>query len=992
MNTELRFWKSVEEVRDADAGATGARDCFAGHRARTGPPPAVSRRDFLSLAGFSIAAAAAACSRGSVQKAIPMLNQPEQMTPGVPNWYATTCGGCSAGCSLLVKTRDGRPIKIEGNGESSVFGGGTCAVGQATVLSLYDDARLKGPLWRGQPAAWADIDAHVSARLAAAIGDRKRVALLSGTIVGPSTRRLIREWTSRPGFEHVTRDAISFSALREATRESFGVDAIPHFRFGGASVIVGIEADFLGAWLSPVEFTREYAGRRRPESGALMSRHVQFESGLSLTGSNADARASIAPSQQGLVALALLHRIARKHGGLDVPDSNESSLDRNALDAAADDLWRARGESVVVCGAHDAATQTLVHATNALLGNIGRTVDLDNASMQKQGDDAAFARLVDDMAARRIDVLILYGVNPAYDAPHADRFVAAMERVPLSISFADRLDETAAHADIVCPDHHFLEAWGDAEPIASCYSLAQPTIAPLFDTRAAQDSLLTWLDRSPDFYEYVRSHWREKLYPAQDRYETFDDFWDHSLHDGVFARPSRTASERPFAGDCQRAAASVLRAHAQAADTTAVDMTPGEYELHLYEPVGVRDGAHANNPWLQELPDPVSKVTWGNYAAIAPALASRLAVADGDVVALEKGAVRVELPVHVQPGQSARTISVALGYGRTRGGRVGQGVGVNVYPLAESVDGAPRYARAGVRLTRTGRRDPLAATQTHHSMEGREIVKQMTLASFLESTPHTAETHADLPTLWAERPHGEHNWGMAIDLTACTGCSACVTACQAENNVPVVGRDEVRRGREMHWIRLDRYYAGTEDAPETLVQPMMCQHCGNAPCEPVCPVLATVHSSDGLNQQVYNRCVGTRYCENNCPYKVRRFNWFEYARNDRFDFNMNSPLGEMVLNPDVTVRSRGVMEKCSLCVQRIQVGKLDARREGRPVVDGDIQTACQQVCPADAIVFGDLADPSSRVSRLSRQQRRYRVLEELGTRPNVTYLAKVRNA
>jgi len=986
---ELRFWKNVDELRrDAGADREVVRDCFAGQRAQTGPPPAVSRRDFLTLAGFGLAAAASACSRGSVQKAIPMLNQPEQMTPGVPNWYATTCGGCSAGCSLLVKTRDGRPIKIEGNAESSLFGGGTCASGQATVLSLYDDARLKGPLWRGQPAAWADIDAHVSARLDAALADGKRVALVSRTIVGPSTRRLLREWTSRPGFEHVTRDAISFSALLEATRESFGVDAIPHFRFGGASVIVGIEADFLGAWLSPVEFTREYAGRRRPESGALMSRHVQFESGLSLTGSNADVRVAVAPSQQGIVALALLHRIARKHGGFDVPEADESSLDRAALDAAADDLWRARGESLVVCGAHDAATQTLVHATNALLGNIGRTVDLDNVSMQKQGDDAAFARLVDDMAARRIDVLILYGVNPAYDAADADAFVAAMERVPLTISFADRLDETAAHADIVCPDHHFLEAWGDAEPIASCYSLAQPTIAPLFDTRAAQDSLLVWLGRSPGFYEYVRAHWREALYRDQDRYETFDDFWDHSLHDGVFARPPRAASERRFAGDCRRAAAAVLRARAQAAEKAAL----AGYELHLYEPVAVRDGSHANNPWLQELPDPVSKVTWGNYAALAPALASRLGIADGDVVAIEQGAIRLELPAYVQPGQPARTISVALGYGRRRGGRVGEGVGANAYPLASIVDGARRYAAAGVTVTRTGRRDPLAATQTHHSMEGRDIVRQTTLASFLESPPHVPETHADLPTLWPERPHGEHNWGMAIDLTACTGCSACVTACQAENNVPVVGRDEVRRGREMHWIRIDRYYAGSEDAPETLVQPMMCQHCGNAPCEPVCPVLATVHSSDGLNQQVYNRCVGTRYCENNCPYKVRRFNWFEYARNDRFDFNMNSPLGEMVLNPDVTVRSRGVMEKCSLCVQRIQAGKLEARREGRPVGDGDIQTACQQVCPADAIVFGDLADPGSRVSRLSRQQRRYRVLEELGTRPNVTYLAKVRNA
>ncbi len=989
MHTELRFWKSVEELRaDSQAPAGSGRDCFAGQRAQTGPPPTATRRDFLTLAGFSVAAAAiSVCSRGRVQKAIPFANQPEELTPGVANWYATTCGGCTSGCSLLVKTRDGRPIKVEGNSESSLFGTGTCAVGQATVLSLYDDARLKGPVWHGQPTSWAEIDARIEERLAAAMAGHKRVALLTRTVSGPATRKLIREWSSRPGVEHVTYDPVSCTALREATRASFGVDAIPHYRFAVANVIVGIEADFLGTWLSPVEFTRDYASRRRPESGTLMSRHIQFESGVSLTGSNADIRAAIAPSQQGLVALGLLRRIARKHGATGVPDSSEASLDRRALDTAAEDLWRNRGQSLVVSGAHDVPTQMLVHATNALLGNIGRTIDVDHPSLQKQGDDGAVMRLIEDMSRGNLDVLIVYGVNPAYDYPQADRFIAAMERVPLTVSFADRLDETAARAHAVCPDHHFLEAWGDAEPVTSFYSLAQPTIAPIFDTRAAQESLLQWLGHSPDFYAYLRGFWRETLYPKQDRYATFDDFWDHSLHDGVFVLPPRTVSEHQFVGDWSEAATSVVREHAE----VAAEESPDHYEVHLYETVGLRDGAHANNPWLQELPDPVTKVTWGNYAAIAPTVASRLGIDSGDVVAIEKGPIRVEVPVHVQPGQSANTISLAVGYGRTRVGRVGQGVGENVYPLAHVIAGTRRYFRTGVKMTRTGRLEPLAATQTHHSMEGRTIVKQTTLAAFVESPSSRHEKQPELPTLWAERPSGEHRWGMAVDLSACTGCSACVTACQAENNVPVVGRDEVRRGREMHWIRIDRYYTGSEDNPDTVVQPMMCQHCNNAPCEPVCPVLATVHSSDGLNQQVYNRCVGTRYCENNCPYKVRRFNWFEYARNDRFDFNMNSPLGTMVLNPDVTVRSRGVMEKCSLCVQRIQAGKLEAERDGRPVADGDIKTACQQACPADAIVFGDLADPNSRVTRLSRSQRRYGVLEELGTRPGVTYLTKVKN-
>jgi len=988
VSTELRFWKSVDELR-ADAGAqAGTRDCFAGQRAATGPPPAPSRRDFLTLAGFSVAAAATgACSRGRVQKAIPFLNKPEEITPGVPNWYATTCAGCTAGCSLLVKTRDGRPIKIEGNRESALFGGGTCAVGQATVLALYDEARLKGPLWQGKPASWDDVDEHIQRGLAGAVAGGKRVVVLSRTILGPSTRRLLSEWTGRDGFDHVVYDAVSFAALGRATKAAFGVDGLPHYRLARARTIVGIEADFLGTWLSPVEFTRDYASRRRPETPELMSRHIQFESGVSVTGSNADIRVPVAPSQRGLVALALLRRVAQRHGTEDVPDLDESGLDRSALDVAAAELWRRRGESLVVCGAGDEPTQRVVLAINALLGNVGTTLDLDHPSLQKQGDDEAVTRLIDDMHADRIGALIVYGVNPSYDYPDAERFMAGLGRVPLVVSLADRLDETASHAHAVCPDHHFLEAWGDAEPVASVFGLAQPAIAPIFDTRAAQDSLLKWLGRTPDFYEYVRGVWRDTLFSTQHRYATFDEFWDRSLHDGVFVPPAREPAPRDFRGGWRAAAQAALREHAALAAAPRSDAL----ELHLYESVALRDGSHANNAWLQELPDPVSKVTWGNYAAIAPAVARRLGVNDGDVIAIRSASRQIELPALIQPGQSPQAVSIALGYGRSAAGRVGTKVGVNAYPLVRVAGGSPPDAHRFVTITLTGRVDPLACTQTHHSMEGRDIVRQTTLHDSTAGA-HTREVETPAASLWPERPGGAHAWGMAIDLNACTGCSACVTACQAENNVPVVGRDEVRRGREMHWIRIDRYYAGSEDAPETLVQPMMCQHCGDAPCEPVCPVLATVHSSDGINQQVYNRCIGTRYCENNCPYKVRRFNWFEYARNDRFDYHMNSALGEMVLNPDVAVRSRGVMEKCSLCVQRIQAGKLAAEMDGRPVADGDIQTACQQVCPAQAIVFGDLADPGSRVSAAARSGRRYRVLEELGTRPSVSYLTRVKNA
>ena len=950
-----------------------------------------SRRDFLARLGFALAASAlASCSRAPVEKAIPFLNKPEEVTPGVASWYATTCAGCTAACPLLVKTRDGRPIKIEGNAESTRFGGGTCAAGQATVLSLYDPNRLRGPLWHGEPASWNEIDARVEAGLAAA--SRRGIVLLSGTIVSPSTRALIAEWSARfPRFRHVVYDAVSFSALRGATHACFGVAAIPHYRFDRAKAVVGIEADFLGTWLSPVEFTRQYAERRREAREALSGGgglHHQFESGVSLTGSNADRRVAIAASEQGAVALALLDRVAAHARIAERLPRVEVALDHRTLDRAADDLWRHRGRSLVVCGSDDPSTQVVVHAINALLGNIGATVDLDAPSLQRQGDDAAVEELIESMSRGDVQVLMTYGVNPLYDFPDAERFARGMESVALSIAFADRSDETAAASHAVCPDHHFLEAWGDAEPITGSFSLAQPTIAPLFDTRAAQDSLLKWLGKPPDFYSYVRDVWRRERFPKQHRYRTFDEFWDHALHDGVYDDPAPRAPRRYALAEGWRAAAAAIAADRERA---AAPRAADRYELRLHETVAIRDGRHANNPWLQELPDPVTKLTWGNCLAIAPSLAASLGVATGDLVRVAAADRSCELPVYVQPGQSPSTVSIALGYGRGGAGKVGNGIGANAFPLVSTAAARRTYARTGVAIQRTGRHRELPLTQTHHSIEGRSIIRSITLDELLNNAA-APEPDAERPSLWSEREGGEHRWAMVVDLDSCTGCSACVTACQAENNVPVVGPDEVRRSREMHWIRIDRYYEGADDNPDVSFQPMMCQHCQNAPCETVCPVLATVHSSDGINQQIYNRCVGTRYCENNCPYKVRRFNWFQYAGNDRFDFTMNEPLERMVLNPDVVVRSRGVMEKCSLCVQRIQAGKLSAKQEGRTLEDGRIKTACQQACPASAIVFGDVNDPNSEVGRLRRSRRHYHVLDEIGTRPNVGYLMRVKNA
>ncbi|HEV8581598.1 MAG TPA: 4Fe-4S dicluster domain-containing protein [Thermoanaerobaculia bacterium] len=949
-----------------------------------------SRRDFLKLMGFSVGAAAlASCTPIPERQAVPLLSQPEGLLPGVESWYATTCGGCPAGCGLLAKDRDGRPIKVEGNPRSPISRGATCAVGQATVLSLYDDQRLRGPRLHGRPATWEEVDAFVDERLAAIAARGGALALLTGTIISPSSRALIAAFLHRfPNARHVVHDAVSLAALREANRRSFGRPVLPRFRFDRARVIVGLEADFLGTWLSPVELARAWADGRRLEKPAEMARHYQFEGGLSLTGSNADRRTGVLPSQLGLVALALLERVARR-AGTPVPAAADLPCDAALLDAAANDLWRHRGESLVVCGVNDPAVQVVVNRLNFLLGNVGRTLDLTHPSWQRQGDDAAVAELMAGMERGEIHGLLLWGVNPAYDHPQAERFVRALGNVPFKVSFAERVDETAMHADAVCPDHHELESWGDAEPVAGALSLRQPAIAPLFDTRAAAASLLRWLGGPGDVYAWLREHWRREIFPRQSRWARFDDFWDHSLQDGVCELPAEDdVGEEPVdRADLQAAAAEILASHREA---LAARRESG-YEIRFYEKVGLRDGRHANNPWLQELPDPVTRITWGNYACVSPLLAADLGLVEGDVVILRSGGRALELPVHLQPGQPRQAISVALGYGRTRAGKVGDGVGGNAFPLMPFRNGFVRGHAIGVRLEKTGRREKLAAVQLHDSMEGRPIVREASLDEIRRDPAAGNEERPPLLSLWEERPREGHFWGMAIDLNACLGCGACVVACQAENNVAVVGRDEVRRGREMHWIRIDRYHSGEVDEPRTVYQPMMCQHCGNAPCETVCPVLATVHSSDGLNQQVYNRCVGTRYCANNCPYKVRRFNWFDYADNDRFDYNMNSDLGRMVLNPDVVVRSRGVMEKCSLCVQRIQAGKLAAEVAGSPPADGDIRTACQQACPSRAIVFGDLNDPGSEVSRRQGSPRFYRLLEELNTRPVVGYLTRVRN-
>jgi len=977
-----RYWRNLAEREHA---------ATPGDEFPSPPGAAASRREFLKAAGFVFAGAAVTgCSRPPVEKALPLLDQPEGVTPGRSTYYASICSGCEAACGLLVKVRDGRPLKLEGNPDHPLSRGGLCAAGQASILSLYDSLRPTAPRAGGKPATWEEVDQAVLDRLAEIRRSGGAVRFLTRTVNSPTLARLISSFLATfPEARHIACDPLSQSAIAAAHFETHGVRVIPGYRFDRADVIVSLDADFLGTWISPVEFTAAYSRRRKPESGEL-SYHVQFEARMSLTGTKADRRVRVAPAEIVSVLEGLAARLEQLAG---VTPRLAPAAD-SSLDEVARRLWEARGRSLVVCGLNDVAAQVLANYANHLLGNYGATLDLERYCRRQLGDDAELESLLGEIEAGRVRALFIHQANPVAELPGGDRLAAALAHIPLVISFGPRLDETAERAHYLCPDSDPLESWGDAEPASGLASVRQPAIRRFANSRPLVETLARWSGKAASDYELVRETWSSEIYPRRLADEPFETFWRRSLATGFCEVKPHAQAAQPFRVESVKAPA--RRAAAQG------------LQLVLYAKPALLDGRHAYNPWLQELPDPVTKAVWDNYACVSPALARRLGIRDGDVVRLEASGQTLELPALVQPGQQEETVAVAVGYGRKDSERfasVGprwllarpavnaQGrVGVNVSPMLRFENGRLCYWRGDLRLEKTGARRPLALTQDHHTLAvpphldpggpPRPIVQEVA-ASDLDKPPAPQPPYPQVELWPRDHDFPVHRWAMVVDLNACTGCSACVVACQVENNVPVVGRDEVMRSREMHWLRIDRYYSGSPDEPMVAHQPMMCQQCEHAPCETVCPVLATVHSSEGLNQQVYNRCVGTRYCANNCPYKARRFNWFDYPRDDR--------LANMALNPDVTVRSRGVMEKCTFCIQRIQEAKIEARRTGAALRDGDIQTACQQSCPAGAIVFGDLNDPNSQVARLMRSNRRYRVLEEINVRPSIAYLKIVRH-
>jgi molybdopterin-containing oxidoreductase family iron-sulfur binding subunit len=1033
-----QYWKGIDQLTNDPEFVRHAEKEFPDYlpynAGRLEDGEGSSRRDFLKMMGFSLAAASLAACEAPVRKAIPYLNKPVEVDPGIPNYYASTYVNGGDYCSVLVKTREGRPIKIEPNKLSTVTGAGTSAQAQASVLSLYDKQRLTAPYINDQEVSWESVDAQIRSKLESISSGGGAIRIVSKTVLSPSTRRVIEQFTQRyPGASLVEYDPVSAYGMVKANTVSFGRPVIPQYHFDRAKVIVGFSADFLGTWINPVQYSADFAvNRKLGRDKQDMSRLYMYESNLSLTGANADYRVPVKPSQEGAILIKLYNLLATKTGRQAVAATGG---DAPHIEQAANDLWKYRGQCLVIAGSNDPDVQVLVNAINALLGNNENVIDLNTPVYYRQGNDDQMASFVEDLKGGKIGGVVFLNCNPVYDHRLGAEIRGALENANLRVSISERRDETAVLVDYLAPDHHYLESWNDACPVEGSYSLAQPTISPLFNTRQAQVSLLKWAGEEPeDYYSYLKAYWQEHIYPIADTTEDFQSFWDRCLHDGVFELKRTDGGEKPvFAGDVADAAQGIASHYKNRGDGL---------ELVLYETIGMGDGTHANNPWLQEMPDPVTKSTWDNYLTISQSMANALGIDDNatQLVQLTVGGISLTLPALVQPGQAAGTVGLAIGYGRTAAGPVGDGIGVNAYPLLGSRSNLSMFSvLEGVSVTGTGTPYKIARTQTHHTFMNRDFVIQEATLSDYQKDPyagrHMPKIHVSnalekklgdgdlnhkVPpralSLWKGHAYPNHHWAMAIDMNSCTGCSACTVACQVENNVPVVGREEVLNRREMAWLRIDRYYSSAEGAetyneleqaaenPEVTFQPMLCQHCNNAPCETVCPVAATTHSTEGLNQMTYNRCIGTRYCANNCPYKVRRFNWFKYHDNQQFDANMamNNDLGKMVLNPDVTVRSRGVMEKCTFCVQRIQYGKLEAKKEKRRPRDGEVVTACASACPTEAIVFGDIKDPESKVSKLLRfrdegdwqqvdEPRAYHVLEDINVKPNIWYMTKIRN-
>lgn len=969
---------------------------------------ATSRRDFLKLLGFSTAAVTLAACEAPVIKTIPYVVKPHEIIPGIPNYYASTYFDGFDFASVLVKTREGRPIKIEPNPAAGDLGK-TNARAQASVLSLYDNDKVKQPKFEGKDETFDKVDSFVIKGLDEAKAAGKRIVLLSHSFASPTFKKLFAEFKAKyPTAELVTYDAYPYAAALDAAQEVFGTRALPIYDLKGTELVVAFQADFLGDY-NAGGLESSYAVARTP--GKNMLRHVQVESNMSLTGANADSRIRLKPSQVNKTLVEVYNAIV---GG--------GTSDKAASEIAKELL--AKGSKAVVFADGSKGAQVLAHLINQKLGSVAFT---GKANFLKDFDKARFEEFLGWVNGGQVGVLIANNVDPIYSYHKGEDFKKSLSKVPYVIAVADKKNEMYKAAKAVIPVANWLESWGDIEPQTGVYSLMQPTIQKIYKSRQVEESLLVWKNgknnAANNYYDYLKANATSILGATS---------FNKALYNGINA--SSNATTLSYAGGNGAQAVAELSG-----------FKPSDLELVLYTKTAMGDGTQANNPWLQELPDPITRMSWDNYLTMSPKDAERLGIdndlnarmqLDGSLVNLTVNGVTIkDVPVFVQPGQADGSVGLALGYGKKNSGATAD-TGVNAYPL---FDGS-NLVVSNVKIEKTGEDHEFAGIQLQNTLMGRyEIAKEVPLADFLnvafddehDGWNKPLEYHTisgALPArkidLWDafDDTDGPH-FNLSIDLNSCTGCGACIIACQAENNVPVVGKEEMRMSRDMYWLRIDRYYSSRQkvevyeglkegmavpelygtafgdggalnhpaDNPDVIFQPVMCQHCNHAPCETVCPVAATSHGKQGQNHMAYNRCIGTRYCANNCPYKVRRFNWFTYNLNDKFDFNMNNDLGRMVLNPDVVVRTRGVMEKCSMCIQMTQTTILEAKKENRIVKDGEFQTACSKACSTGSIKFGDMNDKESEVRKQYASNRRYYLLEEIGTKPNVFYHTKVRN-
>lgn len=1020
MASNKKYWKSVEELNENSSIVETLRnnefveqipvDEFLGNE-NTLSNSSTSRRDFLKFVGFSTAAASLAACEGPVVKSIPYVVQPEEIIPGVADYYATTIADGFDFANILIKTREGRPIKVENNTLEGAVTGANARV-HASVLSLYDNLRLKAPKISGKEVSWKQVDEKVIAGLSEAKSKGGKIVVLTNTMSSPSTDKLIADLGAKyTNVSHVVYDAVSESNALDAFQSVYGFRALANYNFSKADTIVSVGADFLSDWQGG-GFDASYAKGRIPKNGK-MSKHIQIEANMSLAGASADKRIALNIAEQKQVLVRLYNAVT----GSNIATSSFGKNDA-AINKAVEQLKQSGAKGVVVTGLDDFDAQLLVLGINIALKS--EAFNPSDAKLIRKGDNKSVNQLIADMNAGSVHTLIMSGVNPVYTLANAKDFVTGLSKVNLSVSFTIKEDETAKKVTVAAAAPHFLESWGDVALTRSNYSIVQPTIRPLFNTKQFQEALLAWTGNNIAYFDFLKSFAGSQLNGKS---------WNQAVHDGftVVTPSGLVAQGANYPGSASKLASATKGAG---------------LDLVLYTKVGLGDGQQANNPWLQELPDPITRVSWDNYITVSKKDAEKLGLENfnvangglnGSYATVKVGNATLEkVPVIIQPGQAIGTVGIALGYGKKESLQPEMQVGVNAYSLYVN-----NNANQSATVSKAEGEHEFACVQLHRTLMGRgDIVKDTTLSTFNKAneagnkelynpTPVVSldhkETEASKVDLWTsfDRSTG-HHFNLSIDLNSCTGCGACVIACHAENNVPVVGKSEVRRSRDMHWLRIDRYYSHEEtfagdihlkenadglmssrdtfiamedpsENPQVVFQPVMCQHCNHAPCETVCPVAATSHGREGQNHMAYNRCVGTRYCANNCPYKVRRFNWFLYNKNEEFPYHMNDDLGRMVINPDVNVRSRGVMEKCSMCIQMTQATKLKAKNEGRMVKPNEFQTACSAACSSGAMMFGDVNEKESDVAQLAESDRMYHLLEHIGTKPNVFYHVKVRN-